>query len=72
MRSLFKLSLAALFVGGLVLLASRAYADEMAKPELKITGDVTSSFGDISFGETSSTNAAAKAYSEFTTGYETN
>jgi len=74
MRSLSKISLAILAVGFLVV-AGSAFAQDSAKPQMTITGDIDSAFGQYSFDKTSGSSTPAanqKAFSEFVTSWESN
>lgn len=74
MRSLSKISLAIL-AGGFLVFAGSAFAQEMAKPQMTITGDIDAAFGSFSFDKTSDASSPAanqKAYSEFVTSWESN
>jgi len=77
MRSLYRISLAVLAMGFLVV-AGSAYAQEMAKPTQTLTGDIGAAFGDFSFDKGSGANAVSptpanqKAYSEIVTSWESN
>jgi len=72
MRSLYKISLAILALGFLVV-AGSAFAQD--KPTFTITGDAGSAFGSFNYDKnTNATSAAAnqKAFSEFVTSWESN
>ncbi len=74
MRSLSRISLAILAMGFLVF-AGSAFAQDMAKPTMTITGDIDAAFGSFSFDKSSDSSSPAanqKAYSEFVTSYESN
>lgn len=78
MRSLLKISLAVLAVGFLVVSGS-AFAQDMAKPTMTITGNVGAAFGQFSYDKAATNlppgatlSTANKAYSEFVTSWESN
>jgi hypothetical protein len=77
MRILLKISLAVLAAGFLVVSGS-AFAQEMAKPTMTITGDIGAGFGIFSADKqvqapaTGTQPAAQKAFSEWFTSYESN
>jgi len=68
MRSLFKLSLASL--AAVALFAGMALAQD--KPTLSWSGGVGAGFGMYTYGETDSTTAKGKAYTEWNTAWESN